>query len=281
VSVFWVSVVLAGLWWVGSFGIAMNEPAPPSTPKPIKADVPPTNWPEPGPSSLGFAFGAQILALIASGFFALAFLSRQDPLNEGNRILKPGLGPTLLQFPPLWLALLGGIFFACRHRKESVADFLTLAMEPIDVLWLVVGVGLQVVVGLPYRWLNVDTEKLAKPGKDLVQGTGGGVVAFTGFAVAVGLLAPIVEECFYRGFIARSIVRLFPAFRTWTTTMIGAVLSGIWFGVVHFEALQLPALITVGVVCAVTAIRTGRLAPAVFLHMGFNLITVFALRGDF
>jgi membrane protease YdiL (CAAX protease family) len=259
----------------------MNEPTPQSTQKPVKADVPPPNWPEPGPSSLGFAFGAQILAVFAAGFFALAFLSRTDPLNENNKILKQGLWPTLLQFPPLWLPLLGGIFFACRHRKESVVKFLTLAIKPIDVLWLAAGVGLQVVVGLPYRWLNVDTEELGRPAKDLVKGTGGGVVAFVGFAVAVGLIAPIVEECFYRGFIARSVVRLFPAFRTWTTTMIAAVLSGIWFGIIHLEPLQLPALITVGVVCAIAALRTGRLAPAMFLHMGFNLITVFALRGDF
>ncbi len=255
----------------------MNE----RTGRPVKADVRPPNWPEPGPSSLGFAFAAQILAVLVPAFFALALLSQQDPLDENSRILKPGVWPTLLQFPPLWLMLLGGIFYACRHRKESVVSFLSLAAKPLDVLWLAAGVGLQVVVGLPYRWFHVDTEKLAKPAKDLVKGTGGGGMAFLGLAVAVGLVAPIVEECFYRGFIARSIVRLFPAFRTWPTILIGAVLSGIWFGAIHLQPLQLPALVTVGVVCAIVALRTGRLGPAVFVHMGFNLITIYALRGEF
>lgn len=255
----------------------MNEQAP----EPAKPDVRPPNWPEPGPSSLGFAFAAQILAVVVPAFFALALLSRQDPLNETSRILKPGVWPTVLQFPPLWLMLLGGIFYACRHRKESVVSFLSLAAKPVDVLWLAAGVALQVVVGLPYQWLNVDTEKLAKPAKDLVKGTGGGAVAFFGLAVAVGLVAPIVEECFYRGFIARSIVRLFPALRTWPTTLIGAVLSGIWFGAIHLQPLQLPALVAVGVVCAIAALRTGRLGPAIFLHMGFNLLTIVALRSEF
>jgi uncharacterized protein len=255
----------------------MNE----RTERPAKADVRPANWPEPGPSSLGFAFGAQVLAVIVPAFFALAFLFQTDPLDDAKKVLKPGIWPTLLQFPPLWIMLLGGIFLACRHRKESIVTFLTLSMKPIDALWLLGGVALQVVVGLPYRWLNVDTEKLAKPAKDLVKGTGGGAVAFFGLAIAVGLIAPIVEECFYRGFIARSIVRLFPAFRTWSTTLIAAGLSGIWFGLIHLQPLQFPALVAVGIVCAIVALRTGRLGPALFVHMGFNLITVIALRGDF
>jgi uncharacterized protein len=246
-----------------------------------KPDVTPPNWPEPGPSSLGFAFGAQCLAVLVPAFVVLGFLSQPDPLDETRRVLKPGVWPTLLQFPPLWLMLLGGIFLACRHRKESVRTFLSLAFKPMDVFWLLAGVGLQVAVGLPYRWLNVDTERLAKPAKDLVKGTGGGGLAFAGLAVSVGLIAPFIEECFYRGFIARSIIRLFPAFRTWPTTLIGASLSGIWFGLIHLQPLQLPALVAVGVVCAIVALRTGRLGPAIFLHMGFNLITVVALRGEF
>jgi membrane protease YdiL (CAAX protease family) len=272
-----IQVLDVGLEVAPDWLLPMNEKNAPVA----KPDVKPPNWPEPGPSSLGFAFGAQCLAVLVPAFVVLGFLSQRDPLDETRRVLKPGVWPTLLQFPPLWLMLMGGIFLACRHRADSVRNFLTLTFKPIDVLWLAAGVGLQVVVGLPYRWLNVDTEKLAKPAKELVERTGGGRLAFVGLAVAVGLIAPFIEECFYRGFIARSIIRLFPAFRTWPTTLIGAVLSGIWFGLIHLQPLQLPALITVGVVCAIVALRTGRLAPAIFLHMGFNLITVFALRGDF
>lgn len=246
-----------------------------------KADVCPPNWPEPGPSSLGFAFGAQVLAVVVTSVFALVFLFERDPLDAREQVLKPGVWPTLLQFPPLWLVLIGGIFFVSRQRKESIVAFLTLAMKPVDALWLFAGAGLQFLVSLPYRLLNVDTEKLGKPAKDLVQNTGGGGVAFLGLAVAVGVVAPIVEECFYRGFIARSIVRLLPAFRSWPTTMASAVLSGLWFGLIHLQPLQLPALIAVGVVCAIVALRKGRLGPAIFLHMGFNLITVVALYGEF
>ena len=125
------------------------------------------------------------------------------------------------------------------------------------------------------------SEELAKPAKELVSRVGGGNGAFLGLAVAVGVLAPIVEECFYRGFIARSIVRLFPAFRTWPTTLIAAGLSGVWFGLIHLQPLQLPALIAVGFCCAVVALRTGRLGPAIFVHMGFNLITVITLHSEF
>jgi membrane protease YdiL (CAAX protease family) len=86
----------------------------------------------------------------------------------------------------------------------------------------------------------------------------------------VGIGAPIVEEIFYRGLLQRSIAR---RFGVWP----GIVGSALVFGLSHFQALQLPALVLLGVVLAYITERTGRLGPAIFAHVAFNLITVIFL----
>jgi membrane protease YdiL (CAAX protease family) len=52
--------------------------------------------------------------------------------------------------------------------------------------------------------------------------------------------------------------------------------SSIVFGLAHFEALQLPALVAFGVVLGIMAVRTKRLGPSIFAHAGFNLVTMIA-----
>jgi membrane protease YdiL (CAAX protease family) len=51
---------------------------------------------------------------------------------------------------------------------------------------------------------------------------------------------------------------------------VAIVGSSAVFGLVHFQLLQFPALMVVGVVNAVLTLRTGRLGPAVCAHVAFN-----------
>ena len=51
--------------------------------------------------------------------------------------------------------------------------------------------------------------------------------------------------------------------------MISSVTSG--------AALQLPALVALGLILAVLVLRTGRLGPGIFAHGAFNAVTVVAL----
>jgi hypothetical protein len=96
---------------------------------------------------------------------------------------------------------------------------------------------------------------------------GGGYIALT-IVVVVG--APIVEELFFRGLVLRSLQRRFGD--TWA--IIGSALV---FGLAHFEWLQLPALVALGVILGIMAVNTKRLGLSIFTHAGFNLVTMIAL----
>ena len=99
---------------------------------------------------------------------------------------------------------------------------------------------------------------------------GGGFIALT-IVVVVG--APVVEELFFRGLVLRSLQRRFGD--TWA--VVG---SAVVFGVAHFEPLQLPALVALGVILGVMAVSTKRLGPSIFAHAGFNLVTMIALAAS-
>ena len=62
-----------------------------------------------------------------------------------------------------------------------------------------------------------------------------------------------------------------------STPAVAVATSSVAFGLAHFEALQLPALILFGLVLGVLAQRTGRLGPGIVAHATFNAVTVLSL----
>ena len=93
--------------------------------------------------------------------------------------------------------------------------------------------------------------------------------------VAVVVLAPIVEELAFRGFMLRSFTRRW-GFR------IAAIVTGILFGFLHFEQAGGPAasiilagtLAVFGYLQAVLVRRTARLAPAMIVHGITNAVSI-------
>lgn len=55
------------------------------------------------------------------------------------------------------------------------------------------------------------------------------------------------------------------------------VVSAGVFGLVHFQLVQLPGLALAGLAFGWLAQRTGRLGPAIWAHIGFNLTTLVLL----
>lgn len=173
----------------------------------------------------------------------------------------------------LWVGLAGAAIVASYRRGAGSlrADF------GLDVRWrdclvgVPAGVICQLVVVpllyLPFRSV-FDTDELDRPARELIdRAHGGGVWVL---AVVLVLGAPVVEELFFRGLLMRALSRRFgPAWGLW-----GSALA---FGVAHFEALQLPALVLVGAVFGWLAQRSGRLGPAIWAHGAFNAVVVVIL----
>jgi uncharacterized protein len=121
-------------------------------------------------------------------------------------------------------------------------------------------------------------KRLGAPARSLTAGESGMALALLGVLVCVG--SPLVEELFFRGLFLRGLLgtargRL--GWRAVPAVLGSAVLSGVVFGLVHFEALQLIALSGFGVLLALMACTTGRLGAGIVAHITFNTVTFVAL----
>jgi hypothetical protein len=173
----------------------------------------------------------------------------------------------------LWLGLLGAPIWASRRKGagDLGADF-GLAFRWTDApVGVVAGVACQyVLVWLIYLPLQqfVSKHDLEEPVRRVTDKAHG--LSYFVLTVVVVVGAPVVEELFFRGLLLRSLQRRFGG--GWAIAG-----SAVLFGVAHFETYQLPALVALGVVLGIMAVRTGRLGLSIFTHAGFNLVTMIAL----
>lgn len=224
-------------------------------------------------STLEVAVIAQIAAFLLGLAAAIGFLTNTV---KGQTELKPGMAPLTISFVVLWMVLLAGVAVGRRRTAEPLFGRGPW-LKPTDPLWFLGGVALQFVAGLLYRFLPIDTKTVGDPAKELYDRTGDKALNIVLLAVCVAVLAPLVEELFYRGLVLNALDQ----FRQRQGIPGGAwgpiLASAVWFGAIHFQFLQFPALFLVGVACAAARWRTGRLQPAILTHIGFNLTTVVAL----
>ncbi len=175
---------------------------------------------------------------------------------------------------PLWLGLVGAPMLFRRSVPELDS---AIGREVRRSDWpagIALGIAMQVIavplLYAPFFWLvpDLDSEDVAGPARDLVARADGIGIAVLALVVVIG--APVVEELFYRGLLLRSLEA--------TMRPVGALaVTSIVFAVSHFQVIQLPALLLIGMVLGLVAQRSGRLAPAIATHLGFNLTTVVSL----
>lgn len=203
---------------------------------------------------------AVVAAGITGGIVGLVTLDDNGPLT----ILGGQFG--------LWAGFVGVVVFA-RSRPDAPRYVGTIRSEfhPSDVLGLVVGVATQLVLlpllYLPFRsWF--DEDDLSAPAEDLLADFNGILLVVMG--VGVVLVAPVVEELFFRGLLLSTI-------RERWGTLAAVIGSSVFFGATHFQPLQFAGLTAAGLVFAAAVVRTGRLGSAIAVHVGFNATTFAAL----
>ena len=228
--------------------------------------------PEP---SVSWGMGDAVIGIVASLALSVAGVGIALGLTGDETTDDIPLWATALLNIPLWVGLLGAVLYAT-HRKGSGSlrqDF-GLAMRPGDIpLGLVAGfLGqvLIVVVTLPvYKLLGVDTDEVGQTAEDLADRAvhAPDVIALI---VMVVLLAPVVEELFHRGLVLRSLER------RWGTA-VSVVASSLLFAALHFQWYDLLPLTMAGLLFALLRVRAGRLGPAIWAHLAFNLTAVLSL----
>lgn len=226
-------------------------------------------WPAGAPEvrwGLREAFVVLVIAQLFAPFWAAGVLGLGGQgLDEDPSNLILFIGANV----GLWLAyLVGSVTVSRRLGRGARADFDVgiTAWEAAEAV--MIGIGLQLIV-LPLLYWPISQVVDADPGEsarlivDLVDGPLD-VVLLT---LAVVLVAPVVEELFYRGLFL-------PALTAATGPLIGVVGSALIFALVHQQLIVIPGLTLFGLVVAWQTATSGRIGPAIVTHMAFNATTV-------
>lgn len=218
-----------------------------------------TNYDFTAPAGVGAAVG-QASSQFANGqLFAIA--------------VPPPLWLTAMMQIPLWLGLGGApIWFAIKKGKGVVAD-LGLRMKAIDVpIGLAVGVACQLIlVPLVYLALRplLGVKDVSAAARELTDRATDPLSIVLVFLI-VGIGAPIAEEIYFRGMAQRIFGR---RLGPWAAILAAAA----FFAATHLQPLQFPALLLFGVILGFMAWRSGRIGPAIWAHVGFNVVAAVGL----
>lgn len=215
-------------------------------------------------ATIGGIVGEVIAALVSGGF---------DERADGSiRVTAPLLLGAVLGQYGAWT---GWIYFVSRRKGHGSlrADFGFVVYFLRDWPMIPLGLGLEIVAAvvlLPVTRLVKDTPQNVV--QELDSAHGGKLIVLVLTAL---VLAPVVEELFFRGLLLRSLQRRVSA-------PIAVAISALAFGLAHVvfdwgSGAVLPALVALGMVSGILAVRTGNLSRSILLHIGFNLLAVLAV----
>ncbi|MGI8758338.1 MAG: CPBP family intramembrane glutamic endopeptidase [Acidimicrobiales bacterium] len=223
---------------------------------------------------MGDALAGTALTILVPGVVVVVVLGaagRQD--LEGI-----SLGAVALLQVPLWAGLLGAPLWSSfgKGRRSLAADF-GLRMHRRDIpIGIAAGLGGQLVlvaaITLLYSALGIDLDKVGTAAEELTASATGALDVVLLVAI-VAVAAPLFEELFYRGLWLRSVER------RWGTGW-AVVVSSLVFGAIHLQIYDFPALAGFGLIAALLTVWTGRLGPAIWAHVAFNLTAVTFLLAD-
>ncbi len=211
------------------------------------------------------------LALWVAGLFGSAiWVTFLIGLYGSNGELDRSVPMLFIGQLPLWAAYgIGPFWLARRFSGLEVLKDTLRAYNPTHVgIAFVAGLVVQIVViPLVYWPLGsfIDSEKVGEAAEELIGVATTRVDALLLFIMIV-LIAPIVEELFFRGIALPSIMRFMGP---WPAVL----LSSVWFAASHFQAVQFAGLLAVALALAVCRVYSKSLLPPIALHMAFNGIT--------
>jgi membrane protease YdiL (CAAX protease family) len=230
-------------------------PVPARAPEPPRGQDPdrPSWSPSAGLIALVIALVATLVlsGVVALVYFALGF---DEPENTGSFDF---VAIAVQSFAFVGAALL----MADRLGRPTARQFGFRPFAPSALGWALVAIVAYFVLSAIYIQLA------HPPSDDLPQQLGADksttLAILTGVFVIV--VAPPVEEFFFRGF-------LYQALRTRLGVLGGALVSGLIFGAIHFKPEFLVPLAILGTALALLFQKTNSLWPCILLHAANNAI---------
>ncbi|WP_166788189.1 CPBP family intramembrane glutamic endopeptidase [Cryobacterium glaciale] len=184
----------------------------------------------------------------------------------------------LVGYAVVWLPLGAAALIASRwHGSGSLRRDFGLRFRPIDLVW-----GLA--IGLLGRTVATVLEIVGYGQVGSVGGVTLGPPSYDpwwlfGTLLAPVLIAPLVEELFFRGLVLRSVLAATPG-RAATGVAIGV--SGLSFALLHVVSAGSPVEAVVvgagtllfGLAAASASMLTGRIGAAIVAHVVFNALVI-------
>lgn len=234
--------------------------------------VPPPQTAPPAPKGHGrdgFEWWAPFAALFVALAAALVLTSILAGISgelAGTK-LPPGvlLIGTFLQDALLVAAMIG---FAKLSGSRTTPGAFGLRRVQITRVIVPAVVVFVVFYGFLLAWSQLQPDATDDLAKDL--GAKDSTVALVGVAILVGIVAPIVEELFFRGF-------LFGALSGVLHWGVAAVVTGLVFGGIHAGGtppIFLVPLMVLGALLCVLYRRTGSLVPSMGVHAFNNALAL-------
>jgi uncharacterized protein len=251
----------------------MGSPPPSPTPP-----VPPASAPQLSHTPR-WGLGDALLAFVLS-FVGAAIVGWIAIVASGTKIGSDGKIPVTA--PVLLGAIVGqyGGWLAWMYAASRIkgygslrADFGFVVRPLEDWPMIPLGLGLEIVAAialLPISRLVNHTPQNVVHELDTAHGAKLALLVVTALVIA-----PVVEELFFRGLLLRSLQRRVSA-------PYAVALSALAFGLAHVvldfgSGVVLPALVALGMISGIFAVRTGNLSRSILLHIGFNLLAVLAV----
>lgn len=214
-----------------------------------------------------------LLALRLSGTFALCVIQAF------------GL-PNILMLPVATaFHALSGLFLLTVAEGVSCGDLWRMMISKAgrgQWLWSVAFLGMAIcsviVVAHLFAPLTRGLETPQVEVRELVSGVRG-LWAVLCIALAIGLIAPVFEEFFFRGFILPFLGGRFLHSMGHKNAWLAAIgVSGCLFGVIHFQPAAIPSLAALGVILGCAYVRTGTLWTSIVVHACWNTGAFVAMK---
>jgi uncharacterized protein len=184
----------------------------------------------------------------------------------------------------LWIGFIGAPWLASRTQgtRHFFRD-LGVRFRVIDVVGIAIGIGGQILVAIMYAPFQHDIKNFNAPSQKLTGASHG--AGFIVIAIATVLLAPAMEELFFRGLLLKGLVRTFTKLGAAggarvAGVILAVIVDGLLFGLAHGEWVQLAGLAAFGMILATVSYRTGRLGMNMVAHASFNLVAIIAIAAN-
>lgn len=171
-------------------------------------------------------------------------------------------------------ALVFGLWYKLKYAKKSMEsyftnlkqnimtkkNFLFFVMAGICSYWFMLVISITVSIVSPSAWDMY---------RDMMGAATGGNPFFT--FIFVVLLAPIGEECAFRGILQKK-------FMKWMPVVPAIIMQAVFFGIFHMNLVQGIGVLGLGIVAGYATYRCNSVLPAIFLHFvnnGFSTLITY------